>query len=150
MCLCGGPTACTRSWEPAVRAHDRLIDVSRTAPGSSSGIIRRAQVHDQTHLFEQYQIDLEIEARHTLWDQPGKLKLLGFLSHGRMGRYSDATALALQTGMPADIAAVRSAHTRGGVSLNLEQPLTEGLGVFVKAGWSQGAFEAFEFTDLLD
>jgi len=101
-----------------------------------------------THLFEQYQLDVEIEARHTLWGQPGKLKLLGFLSHGRMGRYSDATALALQTGMPADIAAVRSAHTRGGVSLNLEQPLTAGLGVFVKAGWSQGAFEAFEFTDI--
>src|SRR5262249_46368093 len=43
---------------------------------------------------------------------------------------------------------VRSAHTRGGVSLNLEQPLTAGLGVFVKAGWSQGVFEAFEFTDI--
>src|SRR2546426_4723625 len=65
-----------------------------------------------------------------------------------MGRYTDATAIALQTGMPADIAAVRMAHNRGGVSLNLEQQLTEGLGVFARAGWSQGAFEAFEFTDI--
>ena len=99
-------------------------------------------------VFDQYQVDLEVEAWHTLLGQPGKLKLLGFLSHGRMGRYSEATAIALQTGMPADIAAVRTAHNRGGVSLNLEQPLTEGLGVFAKAGWSQGAFEAFEFTDI--
>jgi len=99
-------------------------------------------------VFDQYQVDVEIEERHTLFGQPGKLKLLGFLSHGRMGRYTDATAIALQTGMPADIAAVRMAHNRGGVSLNLEQQLTEGLGVFARAGWSQGAFEAFEFTDI--
>src|SRR5262249_40769076 len=99
-------------------------------------------------VFDQYQVDLEAEERHTLFGQPGKLKLLGFLSHGRMGRYADATAIARQTGMPADIAAVRTAHNRAGVSLNLEQQLTEGLGVFAKAGWSQGAFEAFEFTDI--
>jgi high affinity Mn2+ porin len=98
--------------------------------------------------FDQYQIDLEVEERHTLFGQPGKLKLLGFLSHGRMGRYSEATALARQTGMPADITAVRTAHNRAGVSLNLEQQLTEGFGVFARAGWSQGAFEAFEFTDI--
>src|SRR6266436_5186830 len=89
-------------------------------------------------VFDQYQVDLEVEARHTLCGQPGKLKLLGFLSHGRMGRYADATAIALQTSMPADIAAVRTAHNRAGVSLNLEQQLTEGLGVFARAGWSQG------------
>ena len=98
--------------------------------------------------FDQYQIDQEVEARYTLFGQPGKLKLLGFLSHGRMGRYSEATAIARQTGMPADIAAVRRAHNRGGLSLNLEQQIIEGLGVFAKAGWSQGAFEAFEFTDI--
>ena len=62
------------------------------------------------------QIDLEVEGRHTLFGQPGKLKVLGFLSHGRMGRYADATAIARQTGMPADIAAVRTAHNRAGVS----------------------------------
>ena len=99
-------------------------------------------------VFDQYQFDQEVEARHTLFGQPGKLKLLGFLSHGRMGRYTEATAIALQTGMPADIAAVRTAHTRVGVSLNLEQQLTDGLGVFAKTGWSQGQFEAFEFTDI--
>src|SRR5262249_22642099 len=42
--------------------------------------------------FDQYQVDLEVEEQHTLFGQPGKLKLLGFLSHGRMGRYSEATA----------------------------------------------------------
>src|SRR5262245_21740364 len=100
------------------------------------------------HLFDQYQCDQEFEERHTLFGQPGKLKLLGFLSHGRMGRYSEATAIALQTGMPADIAAVRTAHNRGGVSLNLEQQLTEEFGLFARAGWSQGQFAVFDFTDI--
>src|SRR5215813_5789714 len=100
-----------------------------------------------THLFDQYQFDQEFEERHMLFGQPGKLKLLGFLSHGRMGRYSEATAIALQTGMPADIAAVRSMHIRGGVSLNLEQQLTEGLGLVARAGWSQGQFEASLLLD---
>ena len=99
-------------------------------------------------VFDQYQFDQEVEARYAIHGQPGKLKLLGFLSHGRMGRYSEATALALQTGLPADIAAVRTAHTRVGVSLNLEQQIIEGLGLFAKAGWSQGHLEAFEFTDI--
>jgi high affinity Mn2+ porin len=101
-----------------------------------------------TRVFDQYQVDQEVEARYAIRGQPGKLKLLGFLSHGRMGRYSEATNIALQTGVPADIAAVRTSHNRAGVSLNLEQQLTEGLGVFAKAGWSQGQFEAFEFTDI--
>src|SRR3984893_2875970 len=101
-----------------------------------------------TRVFDQYQIDQEFEERHELFRQPGKLKLLGFFTHGRMGSYSEATQIALQTGMPADIAAVRKTHNRGGVGLNLEQQLPGDLGFFARAGWSQGQYEAFEFTDI--
>jgi hypothetical protein len=68
-----------------------------------------------TRVFDQYQLDEEVEERHELRGQPGKLKLLGFLSHGRMGAYSRATEIALETGSPADIAAVRKSHNRPGV-----------------------------------
>ena len=101
-----------------------------------------------TRVFDQYQVVEEFEERHELLGHPGKLKLLGFLSHGRMGEYAEATAIALQTGTPADIAAVRKGHNRGGVSLNLEQQITEEIGVFGRAGWNQGRFEAYEFTDI--
>jgi high affinity Mn2+ porin len=101
-----------------------------------------------TRLFDQYQLDQEFEERHTLFGQPGKLKLLGFLSHARMGRYADATAIALQSGTPADIAAVRKGHNRAGLSLNLEQQISDDLGAFFRAGWNQGQYEAFEFTDI--
>jgi hypothetical protein len=72
-----------------------------------------------TQVLDQYQLDEELEVRHKLFGQPGKLKLLGFLSHGRMGSYNEATAIAVQTGSPADIAAVRKTHTEpGSVSIS--------------------------------
>jgi high affinity Mn2+ porin len=49
---------------------------------------------------------------------------------------------------PADIAAVRKPHNKAGFSLNLEQQITDDLGAFARAGWSQGQYEAFEFTDI--
>jgi high affinity Mn2+ porin len=101
-----------------------------------------------TRVFDQYQLDEEVEERHELSGQPGKLKLLGFLSHGRMGSYNQATQIALETGSSADIAAVRKSHNRPGVSLNLEQQITEDVGAFARAGWAQGRYEAFDFTDI--
>lgn len=98
--------------------------------------------------FDQFQVIGEVEERHSLWGQPGKLKLTGFLSRGRMGRLDDATALALRTGHPPDTAAVRRYASRPGLSLNLEQQLTGDLGLFARAGWADGRYEAYEFTDV--
>jgi high affinity Mn2+ porin len=98
--------------------------------------------------FNQFQWIGEIEHRHQLWGQPGKIAVTGFLTRGRMGRLADATALALATGTPADIAAVRRYDSRAGVSLNLEQQVTSDLGVFARAGWADGRFETYEFTDV--
>ena len=50
--------------------------------------------------------------------------------------------------MPADINAVRSYVSRPGVSLNLEQQVTENLGMFFRAGWADGKIEPGEFTDI--
>jgi high affinity Mn2+ porin len=101
-----------------------------------------------TELFDQYQFDEEVEERHKLFDRDGVVRLLGFLSHGRMGDYNEAASIALQTGQPANIAAVRSTHDRGGVSFSAEQALTDDLGVFARAGWAQGGYEDFDYTDI--
>src|SRR6202030_1651186 len=60
----------------------------------------------------------------------------------------DAIALAAVTGGPADIAAVRRYNSRGGLSLNLEQQITDELGVFARAGIANGNIEPYEFTDV--
>jgi high affinity Mn2+ porin len=39
-------------------------------------------------------------------------------------------------------------RNRTGVSLNLEQQLTETMGMFVRAGWADGNIEPWDFTDV--
>jgi high affinity Mn2+ porin len=98
--------------------------------------------------FQQYQLDGEIERRYQLWGQPGKIAVTGFLTRGRMGSFQDAIQLAALTGGPADITQVRQYRSRGGVSMNLEQQITEQLGVFARAGVANGNLEPYEFTDV--
>jgi Carbohydrate-selective porin, OprB family. len=101
-----------------------VFDLSATPAG---GISPNGGALDPT--FSQFQVVGEIEERHELWGQPGKIKVTGFLSHGRAALFSDAIALAQATGTPADTALVRNNVTnRTGVSLNLEQQITETIG----------------------
>ena len=99
-------------------------------------------------LFHQDQFDAELEERHTLWGQPGKLKFLYWLTRANMGTYEDALALADATGTTPSTAAVRSYRSKYGVVLNLEQQLTPDLGMFARAGWTQGGVEEYDFTDI--
>jgi high affinity Mn2+ porin len=96
----------------------------------------------------QVQFVTEVEERHTLWDQPGKLKVLYWLIRGNLGTYSDALALSAATGQPPSTAAVRNYRSKAGVGLNFEQRITSDLGMFARAGWSQGSVEEVDFTDI--
>jgi high affinity Mn2+ porin len=96
----------------------------------------------------QGQFVTELEERHDLWDQPGKLKLLYWLTWGRLGTYLDAIALGQATGQTPSTAFVRTSRTKGGAGLNLEQQLTADLGVFARASLSQGNVEEVDFTDI--
>ncbi len=120
-----------------------IFDLSATPAG---GISPTGADLDPT--FDQFQLVGEIEQRHELWGQPGKLKITGFLSRGRAGSFQDAIDLALATGQPADINAVRMYTGRPGVSLNLEQQVSENWGVFARAGWADGNVEPWDFTDI--
>ncbi len=109
--------------------------------------------------FEQIELIGEIEERHELWGQPGKLKLTGYVVDARMGDYSEA--LALQAKNPnfvlpatADTAAnywidaTRSYRSAPGVNFNMEQGVTDTIGVFARAGWCDGSYELWDNTDV--
>ena len=98
--------------------------------------------------FDEYQWITEGERRYELGGRAGKVAITGFVTHGRMGRFSDAVALAAATGQTADTALVRRMQDRAGVSLNLEQSITADLAAFMRAGVADGRFEAYEFTDV--
>lgn len=98
--------------------------------------------------FSQFQWVGEIEHRHELWGQPGKIAITGFLSRGRMGRFDDAVRLASITGGPADISAVRRYTSRSGISMNVEQQIAPNVGFFARAGIASGNVEPYEFSDI--
>ncbi len=89
----------------------------------------------------------EAEERHTLFGRDGKLKLLAFLTRGRMGDYNDALALARATDTTPSVADVRQYRSRAGLGLNFEQGITDTLGAFARAGFAEGGREPYEFTD---
>ncbi|HET6307616.1 MAG TPA: carbohydrate porin [Rhodopila sp.] len=99
-------------------------------------------------LFHQDQFNVELEERHTLFGQPGKLKFLYYLSRGNMGTYADALALADATHTTPSTLAVANYRSKYGVVLNLEQQLAPDLGLFARLGWTQGGVEAYDFTDI--
>jgi high affinity Mn2+ porin len=120
-----------------------LFDLSATPAGGGSP---NGGSLDPT--FQQYAVVAEIEKRYELWGQPGKFKVTGFVNRGRAGRFQDAITLAEITGEPADIIAVRNYTSRPGVSMNLEQQISDTVGVFARAGWSDGNIEPWDFTDI--
>jgi high affinity Mn2+ porin len=90
----------------------------------------------------------ELEERHELGDEPGKLKFLYWLTWGRLGAYTDAIALGEKTGATPLTASVRSQRTKAGFGLNLEQQLTDALGFFARVSMSEGNVEEVDFTDI--
>jgi high affinity Mn2+ porin len=120
-----------------------IFDLSKTPAG---GVSPEAGQLDSS--FGQFQLVGEIERRYSIWDQPGAIKVTGFLNRGRAGEFAAAIALSQATGMPADINAVRSYTSRPGVSVNWQQQVTESVGVFARAGWADGDVEPWDFTDI--
>jgi len=98
--------------------------------------------------FGQYQLDLEFEHRHQIAGHPGAVRVTLFRNRGNFGRFDDALALGAVTGTPPDTALVRRRMSRPGVSLNIEQEVTDSLGLFARAGLTDGQIEPYDFTDI--
>ncbi|GAC1507236.1 MAG: carbohydrate porin [Bradyrhizobium sp.] len=94
---------------------------------------------------------VEFEERHTIFDQPGKLRLGVFGNQGNTASYRQA--LAIVAADPAlDINAVTTSirHTlpKYGFYANLEQQVAKDVGIFARASWNDGHNEILSFTDI--
>jgi high affinity Mn2+ porin len=123
-----------------------IFDLSASPAGGALN----ASAYGLDPTFRQFQLVGEIEERHQLWGQPGKVKITGFLSRGNAGSFQDAINLAQATGTDASLALalVRKYQSRPGVSLNFEQQVSETVGVFARAGWADGNVEPWDFADI--
>ncbi|MDB5715324.1 MAG: carbohydrate porin [Sphingomonadales bacterium] len=98
--------------------------------------------------FSQRQIDGEVEHRHKLAGRDGAVRVTVFRNSGQFGRFDDALNLAAQTNAAPDTALVRSRKSRAGVHLNIEQAVTDDVGLFLRAGFADGSVEPYDFTDI--
>lgn len=97
--------------------------------------------------FSQNALVVEVEHRHRIAGREGAIRVTGFRNRGMFARFDDALALARTTGV-LDLAPVRRRQDRFGVAFNAEQDVTDNLGVFVRAGTTNGAIETYDFTDI--
>ena len=127
------------------------------AEWTTSGITLRGGVFDMSRVpngkalvrgLGYYELVGEIERRHTLLDSPGSIKLLAFDNHARMGSYEAAMEMAEQTGTEPNTALVRHYAWRPGIALNVEQAISDELGLFLRASANDGREESYEFTDI--
>lgn len=100
-----------------------------------------------THIPDQGQYAAEFEWRYSLFSQPGKLRVFGWLNHGTMGSYADALALPVATPNYPDITLTRRLRTNYGFVVSAEQAVTDDLGMFSRASWSPGQVEIMGWTD---
>ena len=89
----------------------------------------------------------ELELRYSLFAEPGKLRLMAWANRANAGSYAAALAEPLTTPTYPDITLVRQVRTNYGFAANLEQAITDDLGVFSRASWSPGLDEIIGWTD---
>jgi high affinity Mn2+ porin len=115
------------------------------------GLFNMSRIPNSKYLdrdFVQFEVATEAEERHTLFDQPGKLKFLFWVNRGHMANYNAAVALGQATGTTPDVANVRHYSSRPGVAINLEQQIAPDLGVFARWSLDNGQKEEYAFTDV--
>lgn len=89
----------------------------------------------------------EGEYRYTIRKHAGIVRAMPYVNHANAGTYAEAIRdAALNGGTPSVIATRRNGTMKYGLGLNLEQELTEGIGVFARLGWNDGKTESFAFT----
>ncbi len=87
----------------------------------------------------------ELETRYSLFSQPGKLRVLGFLNSDYSGSYRETLN---NPALNADITQTRTGRIKYGYAVNIEQALADDLGLFGRWSWNDGRNEIMAFTDI--
>ncbi|MGY2046889.1 carbohydrate porin [Methylobacterium sp. JK268] len=97
--------------------------------------------------------NVELETRHTLplLDQPGKIRFGLFSNVGNTADFREVVGLT-QAGLFDDIneaaAATRRPRRKTGGYVNIEQALTDAVGLFARVSLNDGRNESLSFTDI--
>lgn len=91
----------------------------------------------------------EFEHKYSLGNQTGTIRWMTYLSHARMGNYNEAITWGINHHTTPAIDSVRTTgRTKFGFGVNLEQPLSKSIGIFLRASWNDGKNETWAFTEI--
>ena len=88
---------------------------------------------------------VELETRYSLFSLPGKLRTIGWLNSAYSGSYRETLN---NPALNLDISQTRTGRTKYGYAINLEQTITDDIGLFGRWSWNDGKTEIMAFTDI--
>lgn len=89
---------------------------------------------------------LEYTRNYSFMGKKGAVRLLGFLTSGKMGNYRDAIALNPTAPVIEDVQ--HYGNKKYGFGLNAEQEINDFLGCFFRASWNDGKTQTWAFTEI--
>jgi len=98
-----------------------------------------------TLVFRRGQYVAELETRYTLFSRPGKLRTIGWVSSANSGSYRDTLN---DPALNLDISLTRTGRPKYGYVFNVEQSVTDDIGLFGRWSWNNGKTEIMSFTDI--
>lgn len=94
---------------------------------------------------------VEFEERHSIFSQPGKLRVGVFANKGNTANYRDVLGIsAANPGLDINdiVTGERRERSKYGFYVNAEQQIANDVGVFARASWNDGQNEILSFTDI--
>ncbi len=88
---------------------------------------------------------VELETRYQLFSRPGKLRTIGWINNANSGSYRDTLN---NPALNLDIALTRTGRLKYGYVFNVEQSVTDDIGLFGRWSWNNGKTEIMSFTDI--
>jgi high affinity Mn2+ porin len=98
-----------------------------------------------TRVFQRGEYVIELETRYSLFSQPGKLRTIAWLNSAFSGSYRETLD---NPAFDLDIAQTRRGRIKYGYVINLEQAVTDEVGLFGRWSWNDGKTEIMAFTDI--
>ena len=98
-----------------------------------------------TQVFRRGQYVAELETRYSLFSRPGKLRTIGWVSSANSGSYRETLN---NPALNLDIALTRTGRLKYGYVFNVEQSVTDDIGLFGRWSWNNGKTEIMSFTDI--
>src|SRR5579883_436961 len=99
--------------------------------------------------------NVEFELHRKVFRKQGEgiVRLLTFVNHANMGDYRDAVNACLTGPDPSTCVPEITNHplqttVKYGFGVNIEQPLTDWMGLFGRWGWNEGQHESYAYTEV--